>query len=114
MKIRTTIVQTGKNTTGIEVRPEVLEQLGAGKRPAVRVTVNGHTYRSSVGSMGGAPMISLSAENREKAGVSGGDQVDVDIELDTAPREVEVPADFAAALAAEPSAKATFDKLSYS
>ncbi len=114
MKIRTTIVQTGKNTTGIEVPPEVLEQLGAGKRPAVTVTVKGHTYRSSVGSMGGVPMISLSAENREKAGVSGGDQVDVDIELDTAPREVEVPADLAAALDAQPTARATFDKLSYS
>ncbi len=114
MKIRTTIVQTGKNTTGIEVPPEVLEQLGAGKRPAVRVTVNGHTYRSSIGSMGGVPMISLSAENRAKAGVAGGDEVDVDIALDTAPREVEVPADFAAALDAEPNARVTFDKLSYS
>lgn len=114
MKIRTTIAQTGKNTTGIEVPPEVLEQLGAGKRPAVTVTVNGHTYRSSIGSMGGVPMISLSAETRAKAGVAGGDEVDVDIALDTAPREVEVPADFAAALDAEPNARVTFDKLSYS
>src|SRR5690606_11796627 len=114
MKIRTTIVQTGKNTTGIEVPPEVLEQLGAGKRPAVRVTVNGHTYRSSIGSMGGVPMISLSAENRAKAGVAGGDEVDVDIARDRAPREVEVPADFHAALDAEPNARVTFDKLSYS
>ncbi len=114
MRIRTQIVQTGKNTTGIEVPADVLEALGSGKRPAVRVTINGHTYRSSVGSMGGTPMISLSAENREKAGVAGGDVVDVDIELDTAPREVEVPADLAAALDAEPAARATFDRLSYS
>ncbi len=114
MKIRTTILQTGKNTTGIEVPPHVLEELGGGKRPAVKVTLNGYTYRSSVGSMGGRSMISLSAENRGKAGVSGGDELDVEIELDSAPREVEVPADLAAALDAEPAARATFDKLSYS
>jgi len=114
MKIRTTIVKGTKNTTGIEVPPEVVEALGAGKRPPVTVTLNGYTYRSSIASMGGKFMISLSAENREKAGVAGGDELDVDIELDTAPREVEVPQDFAAALDAEPAARATFDKLSYS
>ena len=114
MKIRTTIVKGTKNTTGIEVPPEVVEALGAGKRPPVTVTLNGYTYRSSIASMGGKFMISLSADNREKAGVAGGDELDVDIELDTAPREVEVPQDFAAALDAEPAARATFDKLSYS
>lgn len=114
MKIRTTILQTGKNTTGIEVTPEMLEELGGGKRPAVKVTINGHTYRSSVGSMGGQSMISLSAENRDKAGVAGGDEVDVQIAPDTEPREVEVPSDLAAALKAQPAAKATFDELSYS
>lgn len=114
MRIRTTIVQSGKNTIGIEVPGEVLDELGSGKRPAVKVTLNGHTYRSTVGSMDGVPMISLSAENREKAGVAGGDEVDVDIELDTAPRVVEVPAELEAALNAEPAARATFDQLSNS
>lgn len=114
MRIRTTIVQGTGNTTGIEVPAEVVEALGAGKRPPVTVTLNGYTYRSSIASMGGKFMISLSADNRAKAGVSGGDELDVDIELDTAPREVEVPQDFASALDAEPAARATFDKLSYS
>ena len=114
MKIRTTIVQGSKNTTGIEVPAEVVEALGAGKRPAVTVTLNGYTYRSSIASMGGKFMISLSAENRANAGVAGGDEVDVVIELDTAPREVTVPQDFAAAIDAVPAARATFDKLSYS
>ena len=59
-------------------------------------------------------MASLSAANREAAGVAGGDTLDVDIELDTVPREVVVPADFAAALDAEPAARRTFDALSYS
>ena len=114
MRFRTTIVQSGKNTTGIQVPGEVMEALGAGKRPAVTVTVNGYRYRSTVASMGGVAMVSLSAEHRAGAGVAGGDEVEVDLELDTAPREVEVPADLAAALDAEPAARSTCDGLSYS
>jgi uncharacterized protein YdeI (YjbR/CyaY-like superfamily) len=76
--------------------------------------MRGYTYRSSVAMVGGIPMVGVSAENRAGAGVAGGDEVDVDIELDTAPREVTVPADFAAALDAEPNARRTFEGLSYS
>jgi hypothetical protein len=114
MRFRTTILQTGRTAAGIEVPPEIVDALGAGKRPKVSVTIRGYTYRSSVAVMGGTYMIGVSAENRAGAGVSGGDVVDVDIELDTAPREVDVPADFAAALAAEPDAARTFNGLSYS
>ena len=114
MNFRTTILQTGKNTTGIEVPPEVIESLGAGKRPAVRVTVKGYTYRSTIASMGGKYMVSVSSEVREKAGVAGGETVDVELELDTAPREVNVPADFAKALAKDAKAKQNFEALSYS
>ena len=114
MRFRATIEQSGKTATGIRVPDEVVESLEAGKRPAVRVTIGGHTYRSTVASMGGVFMVGVSAENRESAGVAGGDEVDVDIELDTAPREIAVPADFAAALEAEPKARATFDGLSNS
>ena len=114
MRFRTTILQGGKTATGIRVPDEIVEALGAGKRPAVAVTINGYTYRSSIAVMGGDFMVGVSADNRAGAGVAGGDEVDVDIELDTAPREVTVPPDFAAALAAEPVAQATFDKLSYS
>ena len=114
MRFRTTIVQSGKNTTGIQVPDEVVEALGPGKRPAVKVTVNGYSYRSTVASMGGVFMVSLSAEHRAGAGVGGGDEVEVDLELDKAPREVTVPPELAAALDAEPAARATFDGLSYS
>jgi hypothetical protein len=114
MRFRTTIVQSGKNTTGIQVPDEVVEALGSGKRPAVKVTVNGYSYRSTVASMGGVFMVSLSAEHRAGAGVGGGDQVEVDLELDSAPREVTVPPELVAALDAEPAARATFDGLSYS
>jgi hypothetical protein len=114
MRFRTMILQSGRTATGIQVPEEVVQALGAGRRPAVKVTVNGYTYRSTVAVMGGAFMIGLSAEHRAAAGVSGGEEVDVDIDLDTAPREVSVPADFAAALDAEPAARRTFDGLSYS
>ncbi|HEY3560926.1 MAG TPA: YdeI/OmpD-associated family protein, partial [Kribbella sp.] len=82
--------------------------------PPVVVTVNGYTYRSTVAVMGGKYMIPLSAKNRAAAGVAAGDEVEVELALDTAPREVVVPEDFAAALAAEPKAAAFFDSLSYS
>ena len=114
MRFRTTIVQSGKTATGIPIPDEVVESLGSGKRPAVRVTINGFTYRSSVAVIDGTYMVGVSAENRAGAGVAGGDEVDVDIELDTAPREVTVPAELAAALDAEPEARRTFDALSYS
>jgi hypothetical protein len=114
MRFRTTVEQSGKTATGIRVPEEVVEALGSGKRPAVKVTINRYTYRSTVAVMGGAYMIGVSAENRAGAGVAGGDEVDVDLELDTAPREVVVPPDFAAALDAEPEARRTFDGLSYS
>ena len=114
MRFRTTIQQSGKTTTGIEVPEQVIEALGSGRRPAVTVTVNGYAYRSTVAVLGGRYMVGASAEHRAGAGVAGGDEVDVDIELDTAPREVSVPADLAAALDAEPAARRTFDGLSYS
>jgi hypothetical protein len=114
MRFRTTILQAGKTATGIRIPDEVVEALGKGKRPAVRVTINGFTYRSTVAVMGDAYMVGVNADNRAGAGVAGGDEVDVDIELDTAPREVTEPADFAGALAAEPKARRTFDSLSYS
>ena len=114
MRFHTTMEQNGKKATGIRVPDEVVEALGSGKRPAVTVTINGYTYRNTIAVMGGVFMVGVSAEHRAGAGVAGGDEVDVDIALDTAPREVTVPDDFAAALDAEPKARATFDGLSYS
>src|SRR5438552_14747124 len=114
MRFRTTILTAGKTAAGIQVPTEVVSSLGSGKVPKVLVTVRGYTYRSSIAMVGGVPMVGVSAENRAAAGVNGGDEVGVDIELDTAPREVTVPADFASALDAEPNARRTFDALSYS
>jgi hypothetical protein len=114
MKFRTTVLTAGKTATGLRIPDDVMAALGAGKKPPVRVTISGHTYRSTVATVDGQPMVGLSAENRVAAGVAGGDVVDVEIELDTAPREVEVPAELAAALETDSLAKAFFDSLSNS
>src|ERR1051325_6191985 len=94
----TTILQTGKNTAGIQVPEKVIEKLGAGKQPLVRVTINKYTYRSAVAVMGGKYMISFNPEHRKAAGVQGGDEADVTLELDLEPRTVEIPTDLKDAL----------------
>ena len=114
MRLETTLTSTGKNTTGVEVPPDVVEALGAGKRPPIWVTINGYTYQTTLGTMGGTSMVSVSAEHRKAAGLAAGDPITVDIELDATPREVAVPEDFAAALDAEPEARRTFETLSNS
>ena len=111
---RTTLLLAGKTATGIVIPPEVVESLGAGKKPAVRVTINGYTYRNTVAVMGGDFMVGVSAEHRAAAGVAAGDVLDITLELDTEPRIVEVPEDLAAALAVKPGARAAFDALSTS
>ena len=114
VKFSATLLQAGKTATGIEFPPDLLEALGGGKRPLITVTINGHTYPSAVGSMDGKAMIPVSAANRAAAGIAAGDTIEVTVELDTAPREVDVPAALAEALAANPAAKAAFDGLSNS
>ncbi len=114
MRFRATLALAGKTATGIEVPEEVVASLGAGKRPPVRVTVNGHTYRSTIAVMGGAFMVGVSAENRASAGVGAGDEIDVDIELDTEPRVLEVPPDLLEAVNADADAKRFFNGLSFS
>ena len=114
MRFRATIQGTGKTAAGIQVPNEVVEALGPSRKPAVRATINGFTYRSSVASMGGVFMLGVSNEVRRSAGVAAGQEVDVDLELDTEPREVIVPPDLAAALAADDAARRAFEALSYS
>lgn len=114
MRFRATILLGGKTATGIEVPPEVVASLGPSKRPPVLVTINGFSYRSTIAPLGGVFMLGVSAEVREHAGVAAGDEVDIDIERDTEPREVVVPPDFAAALDGDAAARRFFDGLSYS
>ncbi|MGH2408194.1 MAG: YdeI/OmpD-associated family protein [Candidatus Limnocylindrales bacterium] len=114
MRFRTTLDLAGTTATGFKVPAEIVAALGQGKRPPVRVTVNGYTYRSTVAVYGDLYLIGVSAENRNGAGVAAGDEIEVDLELDTAPREVVVPDDFEAALAPHPEARRFFDGLSYS
>jgi hypothetical protein len=114
VRFRTVLEQGGKTATGIHVPDEVVEALGSGKRPPVLVTINGHTYRNTIARRGNRFMLSVSAENRTKAGVSAGDEIEVSLELDTQPRVVTVPDDFTAALDQDKAARQAFDKLAYS
>jgi hypothetical protein len=114
IRFHTTLLRAGKTATGIQIPDEVIARLGSGKRPAVRITINGYSYRSTVAVMGGRFMVGVSAENREKASVEGGDELDVVIELDNEPREVAVPPEFAAELDRDPKARKRFEALSYS
>jgi hypothetical protein len=113
-RFKTKLLSAGKTATGFEVPAAAVEALGAGKRPPVKVTIGGFTYRNTVALYGGKFLIGVSAENREGAGVKAGDMLDVSLELDSAPREVEIPADFKAALKRAPKALKTFEALSYS
>ena len=111
MRFRATLELAGKTATGFRVPAEVVAALGTSKRPPVLVTINGHTYRNTVAVYDGVFMLGVSAENRAAAGVQAGDELDIDIELDTAPREVTVPPDFADALDADADARRFFDGL---
>lgn len=112
---RTTLLKDDTlDATGIVVPPEVVAALGSSKRPPVLVTVGDHSYRSTVASMGGMYLIPFAQEHRARTGLAPGAAIEVTLELDTAPRTVEVPADLAAALAARPGAREAFDRLAYS
>ena len=114
MKFKTTILRAGKTATGIKIPPAIVESFGAGKKPPVRITIHGYSYRNTVAVMGGVYMVGVSAEHRKGANVEGGDEVEVTIELDTQPREVEVPKEFQQILDKNADAKKNFDALSYS
>lgn len=110
---RTVLHQQGNNV-GIVVPDAIVAELGAGKRPLVKVTIDGsYSFVYTIGVMGGRSMIGFSAAHRAASGFGGGDEVEVSLELETAPREVVLPPELAEALAADPDAAAAFDKLSY-
>lgn len=113
MKFRSELQLAGKTATGIEVPEAIVTGLGAGKRPAVRVTLGGYTYRTTIAPMGGSYWIGVSAEHRAGSGVAAGDMLDVTVEVDDAPRTVTLPDDLATALDAAPAARAFYDTLSY-
>ncbi|MET0419184.1 MAG: YdeI/OmpD-associated family protein [Actinoplanes sp.] len=114
MRLRAELQRTGGNTTGFQVPDDFVASLDGGGRPKVAVTVNGFTFRSSIAKMGDSYWLGVSAERRAAAGVEGGQVYDLDVELDAAPREIEVPDDLRVALDADPAASAFWDTLSFS
>jgi hypothetical protein len=111
MRFESTVELGGKTATGIPIPDEVIEGLGSSKRPPVTITINGYTYRTTAVRMGGQFYVPLNAENRAAAGVAAGEDITVDIEPDTAPRDVTLPDDLSAAM--DDEARAAYDGLSY-
>lgn len=114
MRFSATLELHGKTATGLEVPAEVVDALGSGRNPAVSVTLGGHTYRTTVASRAGRYLIPVSAENRAAAGVSAGDDLEVEIGLDDQPRTLTVPDELARALDDAPEARTFFEGLSRS
>jgi hypothetical protein len=114
MKFRTTLQLDGKTATGIHVPEKIVDGLGGGNRPRVRATVAGYTYQTTIARMHGQFMFPVSAAVREKAGVQAGDKIDVELELDTTPREVSLPPELVKALKGNRKAREAFERLSYS
>lgn len=114
MDFDATLELDGKTATGITIPPDIIESLGAGKRPAVVVTINGHSFSTTIGSMRGLFKIPVSAERRRLIGVEAGDILSVSVVPDKAPAEIVVPADLAEALAADRGAAEFFAGLTAS
>ncbi len=114
MKFTAALELHGKTATGIEVPEDIVVALGGGKRPPVRATFNGHTYRTTIAPYGGAYFLPVSADVRSAAGVEAGHVLTIEVELDTDERSVTVPADLKKALGGQPEAKAFFQTLSFS
>jgi len=114
LKFSTVLLTAGKTATGIKIPDEIIEKLGGGKKPLVKITINNFTYRSAVAVMGGAYMVGVNAENREGAKVKGGDKIDVTIELDTEVRTIDIPAELQKALGKNAAVKKKFESLSNS
>ena len=109
----TTMVREAReNVTGFKIPADIIAQLGSGKRPPVRVTVAGYTYLSTFAVYGDEFLLPLSVENRTAAGVSSGQEVELTLELDLAPRMVEVPDDLAVALQEQEGALPAYEALS--
>jgi Bacteriocin-protection, YdeI or OmpD-Associated/Domain of unknown function (DUF1905) len=112
-RFQTTLQVEGRTATFFEVPLDVPAVFGRA-RPPVRVTIGGHTYRSTIAVYGGRYFVPLNRQNRDAAGVAAGDKVTVELEADTEERTVELPAELGAALDADDAARAAFDALSYS
>jgi hypothetical protein len=110
----TTTLQARGPAAAVVLDDEQAERIGEGaKRFPVRATVNGYTWRTTVTRMGGEFLLGLNKAVRDAAGAQAGDSAEVSIELDGAPREVDMPGALANALAKDPTAKAAFDALSF-
>lgn len=112
MKFKASVIPSG-NATAVEVPSAVIQALGSGARPPVRITINGHTWRSRIAAMRGSSLIGISAASRSASGIQPGDLVEVAVALDSEPRVVALPTDLAAALSKGEPLRAAFESLPF-
>lgn len=112
MQFRAVVIPSG-NATAVELPDEVVQTLGSEARPPVAIVINGHSWRSRVAVMNGQRLVGISAAHRAAAGIELGQTIEIDITLDTAPREVEEPDDLRSALDAGNAVRSAFDKLPF-
>jgi hypothetical protein len=113
MRLRLELESTGGNTAGFRIPDEVVYELGGGRRPKVVVTLGPHTWRSSIASMSGEFWLGVSSANREAAGVTAGQTLDLVVELDSDARTVDVPEDLATELGRDPGAREAWARWSF-
>jgi hypothetical protein len=114
MKFRAVIEDAGGGGAYVSI-PFDVEQIFGNKRPKVKATIEGVPYRGTLVRMGGPNhMLPVLKEIREKIGKSFGDEIEVEVEEDTEPRQVEIPQDLKDAFESNPQALAFFARLSYS
>ncbi|MBS0452309.1 MAG: DUF1905 domain-containing protein [Proteobacteria bacterium] len=106
------VVPSG-NATAVEVPKDGIESFGAGARPPVAVSINGHRWRSRIALKDGKCLVGISAANRQASSIAEGNLVEVLIELDEEPRTVREPADLCEALKKNKRARAAFDGLPF-
>jgi Bacteriocin-protection, YdeI or OmpD-Associated/Domain of unknown function (DUF1905) len=112
MQFSAELERAGKTSARLRV-PVDLKEIYGRARPPLRVTIRGHTWRTTPGVYSGVAYIGLNREVRAAAGVDAGDRVRVTMELDTQPRTVDVADDLRLALTRDPVAQAAFDTLSF-
>lgn len=114
LKFTAELLLAKKTATGFQVPDQLVEELGRGKKPPVKVTINGFTYPSTIAVMNNVFMLPVSADVRDKAKVRAGDIVEVQLELDDQPREIAIPDIFRSAIEKSPKAFRFFETLSNS
>jgi hypothetical protein len=116
LKFKTKLVSRGPGGawTYLKVPSSVPQAFGRKGRIPVRATINGFAFRSSLTPRAGVHILGIGKDILAASKAAPGETAHVELAFDDAPRIVEVPTDFEAALKDAPAEKSAFAALSYS